>query len=173
MPELSSRADLLSTLQTLSDTIDQIAGQVSPELAAQPDAFGDWSFKDVIAHLNSWRQLTAARLEAGLAGKEPEMPWPAHLDEDRDIDGLNRWLYESNSEKSLAEIMADSRATFERSAAAISAMPEDALMQVGRFTWMPGYALGPAVVEGTWEHFHIDHEPELRAWLAKQGKSSS
>ncbi|MCO5176439.1 MAG: ClbS/DfsB family four-helix bundle protein [Thermomicrobiales bacterium] len=172
MPELSSRADLLSTLQSLSNDIDQLASQVNPELAAQPNTFGDWSFKDVIAHLNSWRLLTAARLEAGVSGKEPELPWPSHLDEDRDIDGLNRWLYESNQDKSLDEIMTDSRATFERSAAAISAMPEDALMQVGHFSWLSGYALGPAVVQGTWEHFHIDHEPEIRAWLKKQGISS-
>ena len=173
MPELSSRADLLSTIQKLGDDIEQIASQVNPEQAAQPNAFGDWSFKDVIAHLNSWRLLTAARLEAGLNGTEPIVPWPAHLDEDRDIDGLNRWLYESNRDKSLAEIMADSRATIERSAAAIRAVPEDALLQVGHFTWMPSYALGPGVVQGTWEHFHIDHEPEIRAWLARQEASSS
>lgn len=166
MPELRTRDDLLHAIRTLRDDIDRLAAEVGEERAGEPNAFGELSFKDVIAHLNGWRQLTAARLEAGLTGDEPVAPWPADLDEDHDLDAINRWFFETSRDKPLAEILAESRETLDRSERAIAELPDDALFQPGHFTWLGDYALGPAVVEGTWEHFHVDHEPEIRAWLA-------
>lgn len=165
MDNLTTREGLLTAIRELRDAIDQLAAEVGEEHAAEPNVFGELSFKDVIAHLNGWRQLTAARLEAGLTGAAPTPPWPADLDEDRDLDAINQWFFETGRDKTLAEIMAESRDTLDRSERAIAALSEDALFEAGHFDWLAGYALGPAVVEGTIEHFRIDHEPEIRAWL--------
>src|SRR4051812_18851512 len=41
----------------------------------------DWSFKDVVAHLNGWRIVTLARLDAARNQSNPAPPpWPAHFD---------------------------------------------------------------------------------------------
>ncbi len=167
MPELRTREDLLHTIRTLRDDIDRLAAEVGEKRAIEPNTFGELSFKDVIAHLNGWRQLTAARLEAGLTGVAPTPPWPASLEEDRDLDAINHWFFESSRDKPLAQVLAESRDTLDRSERAIAALPDDALFDPGHFTWLGDYALGPAVVEGSWEHFHIDHEPEIRAWLSR------
>jgi non-ribosomal peptide synthetase component F len=50
---------------------------------------------------------------------------------------------------------------------ALAALPEEDLMEPGRFPWLGAEALGPAVVGGTYLHYHEDHEPDIRAWLAR------
>lgn len=167
MEQLNTRAALLDTVRGLREEIERAVAEAGEERMEQPGSFGEWTFKDVIAHLTGWRQVTVARLEAGLRSEEPVFPWPPHLDEDKDTDEINRWFFETNRDKPLASVLRDSRETFERAERAIAALPEDDLLVPGHFPWLQGYALGPAVVHGTLDHYHDDHEPEIRAWLAR------
>ncbi|MBA2453910.1 MAG: ClbS/DfsB family four-helix bundle protein [Chloroflexia bacterium] len=167
MESLNTRAGLLETVRELRQDLESVVAEAGEERMEQPGSFGELTFKDVIAHLTSWRLTTAARLEAGLSGAEPVFPWPAHLEEGKDTDEINRWFFETNHDKPLADVLADSRETFERVARAISALPEDDLFVQDRFPWLQGYTLGPGVVRGTFEHYRVDHEPEIRAWLAR------
>lgn len=168
MTELQTRDDLLHALRALRADIDRLAADVGVDRAVAPNAVEDLTFKDVIAHLNGWRRLTASRLEAGLTGAAPTLPWPAHLDEDHNLDEINRWFFQTSRDLSLAEVLAESHRTIDRCERAIATLPDDALFETGHFDWLTGYALGPAVVEGTCEHFYIDHEPDIRAWLARR-----
>ena len=166
MTELNSRAALLAAVRALRDELEGIVAEVDEERAMRAGSFDAWSFKDTIAHLTSWRLRTAARLEAGLSGEEPTMPWPAPLDEDDDLDEINHWFYERNRDKPFAEILRESRATFDRVERAIAALPERDLLEPDRFPWSQGWALGPAVVRGTVSHYR-EHEPDLRARQAR------
>jgi hypothetical protein len=149
------------------------------ERIAQPGGFGDWSLKDVIAHLTGWRLATAARLEAGLRHEEPVFPWPSHFDiqntEADDPHEINRWFFETNRDKPLAQVLRESRETFERLERVIASMPEDDLLMPGRFAWLywTEEALGPAVVRGSMNHYYSEHEPAIRAWLAQNGSGSA
>ena len=133
-----------------------------------PGAAGDWTFKDVLAHLNGWRTRTVARLEAAARGEEPAPPpWPADLDDDTDegVEAINRWIYEQNQDRPAAEILSASREQFRRTRAAVAAIPEDELVTPARFPWLGGAPLC-AVLDGSFEHLHEEHEPAIRAWLA-------
>jgi hypothetical protein len=165
MQDLNTRQALVDTIHGLRAELEQLVSEAGPERAVERNAFGEWSLKDVIAHLTSWRLITAARLEAGLRHEEPVFPWPEHLNEDEHIDEINAWFYTQNRDKALDAVLQDSRETFDRVERALLEIPEDDLLQPQRFAWLGGEALGPAVVQGTYEHHHIDHAPEIRAWL--------
>ncbi len=168
LEQLNTREALLDVVRGLREDIERVVAEAGEERMEQPGSFGELTLKDVIAHLTSWRLTTAARLEAGLHGEEPAFPWPAHLNEDEDTDEINRWFFETNRDKPVASVLRESRETFERVERAIAALPEDDLFEADRFPWLEGYALGPGVVHGTLEHYRIDHEPEIRAWLAQE-----
>ncbi len=167
MEPLNSREALLDAVRGLREELERVVAEAGKARMEQPGSFGEWTFKDLIAHLTGWRQTTAARLEAGLRGEEPVFPWPAQLDEEDDLDAINRWFFETNRDKPLAAVLRESRETFERVERAIAALPEDDLLEPGRFPWLGGAALGPAVVRGTLGHYHEEHEPDIRAWLAR------
>ena len=168
MVQLNTREDLLTTIRGLRAEIDRVVAEAGEARAVQPGSFEDLSLKDVIAHLTGWRIVTAARLEAGLRHEEPIFPWPDTYDEEHDTDGINQWFYEQDRDKSLAAVMADSNATFDRVERAIEMMPEDDLFQPDRFDWLhwTEEGLGPAVVRGSYGHYYEEHEPAIREWLA-------
>lgn len=167
MAQLNSREALLTAVRGLRAEIEGVIAEVGPARMEQPGSFDEWTFKDVLGHLTGWRWITAARLEAALRHEEPVYPWPAHLNEDDHTDEINQWFYETNRDKPVAVVVRESRETFERVERAIELLPEDDLLQSGRFPWLGDYVLGPAVVSGTLDHYHEDHEPAIRAWLAR------
>ena len=95
----------------------------------------------------------------------PDRPCGFHLR--FSLDEINRWFFETNRDKPLAAVLRESRETFERVERAIAALPEADLLEPGRFPWLGGAALGPAVVSGTLLHYREEHEPAIRAWLAR------
>jgi hypothetical protein len=99
--------------------------------------------------------------------EEPVFPWPEHLEEGVDLHAINRWFYETNRDKPLEQILAESNETFDRVERAIATLPEDALLTPGRFDWISwsDHGLGPAVVRGAMDHYRVEHEPDIRAWL--------
>ena len=69
--------------------------------------------------------------------------------------------------QALAEVVGTSRQVFARLAAVARSLPEADLNDPGRFPWANGIALGPSLVDGRYfEHFHGEHEADVRRWLA-------
>ena len=167
---LKTREDLLNVVSGLRADLDAAIAEAGEERTIQPGSFEELSFKDLIAHLTGWRLVMAARLEAGLRHEEPVFPWPDDFDEAEDLHEINRWFFETNREKPLHQVIAESNATFLRVERAIAAMPEEDLLESGRFDWLfwTGEALGPAVVRGTLNHYRIEHEPDILAWLQRE-----
>jgi hypothetical protein len=166
MNSTTSKAQWLDRIEQARAAWEEIASEVSEVDVDRPGATGDWTFKDVAAHLNSWRILTVARLEAAAGDKSaPPMPWPDGMSEETDegTQEINEWFYERNRDRSAGEILAESRDQFRRIQAAIEAIPENELE--AKYPWLEGYPIS-AVIEGTLEHLHVDHEPSIRAWIA-------
>jgi hypothetical protein len=93
----------------------------------QPGATGDWTFKDVVAHLSAWRLRTLARLEAARHDQSPNLSfWPAGLDEEDedDLEQINQWIYEENCDRALHDVLNESRQQFRRMSELIRVLPE-------------------------------------------------
>lgn len=167
MEQLDSREKLLETTRQLRADLDLIIEQVDEDRMLQPGSFGPWSFKDLLAHLNGWRMVSALRLEAGLSDEGPEFPWPDGLDESDGPDEINAWLYVTNRDKPIETVLAESTDTFDRIERALAELPKEDLFDPDRFPWLHGYTLGPGVISGMYFHYYQDHEPDIRAWLER------
>ncbi len=129
----------------------------------------DWTFKDMAAHLNAWRGLSVARLEAASrGGGPPAHPWPADMEEGPDTDAINAWFYNQSKDRPAADVLAESAVQFDAMRAAVAATPDDDLLTPGRFAWFGDLPVGPAVLGFSSTHLHTDHEPDIRAWLRRE-----
>jgi hypothetical protein len=134
----------------------------------RPGAAGDWTFVDVLGHLNGWRSRTVDRLEAAARNQEPPAPsWGAELGDDTDegVEAINRLFFERYRGRPADEVIAEARAQFRRMRAAVEQVAEADLVTPGRFRWLGAYPLA-AVLDGSYDHLHEEHEPAIRAWLA-------
>lgn len=141
---------------------DELLAEVGPEHMEQPGAMGEWTFKDVIAHMTAWRTRTLARLNAARAGTVPEAtPWP----EDLDTEEINEWIYNTNRDRPLEDVVLESYRVFDQIVETTAALSEQDLTEPQRFDWMEGRPLGETLRD-SFEHYHGEHEAGLRAWLS-------
>ena len=157
------KSELLSELNSEQKGWEDLLGEIGKDRMEEPGVGGEWSIKDIVAHLTAGRRRTVARLEAAARGEpEPATEWPANLQEDDDI---NAWFHERDRTKSLGEVLSESRRVFDQLASAVEKLPDDVLNDPARLPWMQGTPLSGATLFG---HFHDEHEADMRAWLSRQ-----
>lgn len=156
---------VFDAIQSESDAWDALVAEVGAQHMEEPGVVGDWTFKDVAAHINAWRMRALDRLEAAAQGKPDPVP-PVDPDSETE-DEMNAAFYAANRDRPVHDVLSESRATFARLKGVVTKFSADDLSDPNRFEWMDGEALGPAIVGGSYfGHLHEEHEPEIRAWLA-------
>lgn len=168
---VSSTVQLQAILWRMRADLERLVAEAGPTRMELPGAAGDWTLKDVIAHLTAWRWWSVARLEAAVRDEAPVPPWGGGLDEDddADTDRINQQFYEANRDRPIAAVLRDSRETLARLEAALLALPEADLFAAGRYPWLGGYPAG-AIIVGSAGHLYDDHEPAINDFLARSGQ---
>jgi hypothetical protein len=157
-----SKAQLLTDLQDEQAQFDALLRAIGEAHMTQPGVAGDWSIKDIVAHLTGWRRRTVASFQAALRHESSfTPPWPSNLEE---ADDINAWIYAANRDRPLANVLEESRAVFAQLVATLSAFGEAELFEPNRFDWLEGEPMSAAAF---FDHFHEEHEPDMRAWLGK------
>ncbi len=156
----TSKAQLLTDLHEEQANWEALLGDIGEEHMTQPGVAGEWSIKDIVAHLTGWRRRTVERFQAALRHKpSPPPPWPPHLQTD---DEINAWIYAANRDRSLSDVLQESRTVFQQLVDTLSAFPEAELLDPKRFAWLEGEQWNGAAF---FAHFHEEHETDMRAWL--------
>ena len=161
--------ELINWLREEQQQWEALLEKIGPERMEQPGVNGNWSMKDIVAHLTGWQPRINANIQAAQRGEaEPPPPWPAHLQTD---DEINAWIFESNRGRSLREVLDESRQVFQQLLDVFEQLPEDVRIEqvhqeerVYRLVWVNGQRFQPGEF---FDHFHDDHEPDVRAWLER------
>jgi hypothetical protein len=164
------KAELLTVLQERHRQWQALLEQIGPERMDQSGVNGDWSMKDIVAHLTGWNRWLLARLQAAQRGEaEPTPPWPAHLHDDE----INAWIYEAYRGRSVREVLDETQHVHQQLLAAVEALPDDVRIEVVEpafhLVWIDEQHF---LVGEFFDHFRDDHEPDVRAWL-DQGVNGS
>ena len=160
------KSELLSWLQEEYRQWQEFLDQIGPTHMEQPGVNGDWSMKDIVAHLTGWNRWLVARLQAAGRGEpEPPPPWPAHLQSE---DEINTWIYESNRGRSVGEVLDETHQVHQQLLAVIAGLPDAVQIEP---EWRLVRLNDQRFPAGEFfDHFHDDHEPDIRAWLAREEK---
>ncbi len=159
-----SKAQLLDDLRNEQAQWEALLSEIGEEHMTQPGVAGEWSVKDIIAHLTGWRRRSVARFQAALRHEPaPPPPWPPRL---RTDDEINAWIYDVSRDLSLADVLRESREVFEQLVETLTAFPEADLRDPTRFPWIDAEEF-PLTAADFFAHFHEEHEPDMRAWLER------
>ncbi len=163
-----NKSELLDWLQKKYQEWEALLDQIDPARMEQPGVNGDWSMKDIVAHLTGWNRWLVIRFQAARGEAKPPPPWPAQLQED---DEINAWIYESNRNRSLEEVLDETHQVHQQLLAVIDSLPDDVRIErvePSYFLVWVGDERFPA--SDFFDHFHDDHESDVRAWLARVEK---
>ena len=158
-----NKSEMVAELKEEYHNWQALLDQIGSENMEQPGVAGHWSIKDIVAHLTGWRRRTVTRLQAsGRGDPVPPPPWPSHLQTD---DEINAWIYETSHELSVHEVLDQSHQVFEQLVTAMEGLPAEAFTDVERY--LPWWRESPFTPAAFFAHFHDEHEPVMRAWLAR------
>jgi hypothetical protein len=165
---------LLRTLHTEREGFEALLKAIGPERMTQPGVDGDYSVKDIVAHLTAYQRWLADWLAAALRGTLP----PPSAMEDADVEARNVLFFALNQDRPLEDVLAESRAVHANLVELIGQVPETDFDDPRRTDWcvVPYWKssrpLWQALLNDSVEHFH-QHRPALEAWqLAGQPRAA-
>ena len=164
-----NKSELLNWLQEEYRQWEALLEQIDPMEMDQAGVTSLWSFKDMLAHLIPDNHRLIANLRAIQRNEpEPPPPWPAHLQND---DEINTWIYETTHEGSVRQILDESHQVFQDLLAVVKELPDqvkiDTVHQGERVYYY--VCLGDQRIQPGYffDHFHDEHEQDVRAWLTR------
>ncbi|MBN1219916.1 MAG: ClbS/DfsB family four-helix bundle protein [Anaerolineae bacterium] len=151
MPRPFTKAQILTASQKEHDALEQFLATLTPEQMTRSGALGDWSVKDVLAHLYEWEQMVLGWLAASQRGETPHVPAEGY--KWNQLPALNQSIYEKHCHRSLDEVLDLFRASYRQVTATIENLSEEELFTSGRFPWMNKNALASYFVSCTSSHY--------------------
>jgi hypothetical protein len=161
MAEQMDKAKILDEMRTKYAALEGILAPLEETQMTKEGVNGDWSIKDVLAHITAWHLRLLDRLHAATWNEEPTL---TGVVTDEEVDRLNEQFYKENKSRPLNDVLKDFRTTYLQIADVVQAMNEEDLIGPQRFAWMKGNPLYYLVAGDTYEHYE-EHSKPIREWL--------
>lgn len=135
-PRNSSRtvADLMRAEHA---RLESLQAEIPDEQFIQPGAFGEWSVKDMLAHITFWEQ----RLIAYLNGARESLIQPGE-DEQAGIDRVNASVFAANRDRPLADVRASFASSYQQTLALVESLGDDVLTDEELYGLIAGDTFG-------------------------------
>jgi uncharacterized protein (TIGR03083 family) len=145
------RQQLLNTLdQAWAALKESYAGLSDAQLTA-PGVMGEWSVKDILAHVTTWEEEALQNLPLLITGGRP----PRYAIQYGGIDAFNALMTDQKRGLALAEVLRRLDATHRQLIAYLQRVPEEAFTRETRFR--------RRLRLDTYSHYLL-HATAIRAW---------
>ena len=160
-----TKSEILERLAAERARLQATIASIEPGAMVVPGVVGEWSVKDVLAHLADWEAHMLVWLAAGrdgveVTGPEEGLTWSG-------MAAFNRRIHAAHRDQALADVLAYFRGEHERFMDMVQAMPEREMMARGLYSFTGREALYDWLVR------YAEHDAwgtrRLGEWLAERG----
>jgi hypothetical protein len=99
---LTEKAQILARMAESRRALQSAIDQAGPDLLVKPGSWGEWTIKDMLAHLTYWQTSAIDRLQKVAAGRSDAIQL---LGGDDAIDQINENVYRANKDRPLADML--------------------------------------------------------------------
>lgn len=157
-----TKTEMLQKIRQERQKLEALLQCISPEQMETPGVAGEWSVKDLLAHIVYWEQCMVHWLKEATTGQVPVM-LTSNITGD-DLDQINQTVYEQNRHRPLKDVQEEFRRSFQLAVKAVEDSAESDLCDAQRFPWRKGRPLWLMVAGNTWFHYQ-EHGEGIQAWL--------
>jgi len=149
----SSRDKLLKDIITERKRFEKNLSTLNNSDFLAEGAVGEWSLKDLLAHLTAWELRFLAFYETGLHGGIYPSRYPAWAS-GKAGHALNREIYEANRNRSLEDVLVEFHASYRKVLAVVQSISDEDLFNADRFAWTGERRLVDFVKGVTCNHYY-------------------
>jgi hypothetical protein len=151
-----NKAELLAATRKERARWDALVGSVDQAQMTRRGVAGEWSVKDIIAHITWYERELVITLQArALAGSEL---WQLPMDE------RNAVIFQENRDRPLDEVLAEAPRVFQQLLGLLEGLSEEDLVDPSRFPGMPSDWRPWQVIAGIAHQHYRDHIQDVEAW---------
>jgi hypothetical protein len=154
---------LVEILQTKRAEWNALLAQIGPERMEIPGVVGDWSVKQLVAHLSWYEAAIVEGAEHALSTGTFKRRRPEGVS----MDEMNARIASESRNRPVTEVLAEADSVFARLLPLIESCPENLLNDPGVLGLPQDMVPWMGVANNSYAHYR-EHEPDLRAWLARQ-----
>jgi hypothetical protein len=158
------KTTLLDTIQTKYAQLESLVAPLSEAQLCTAPSEGEWSIKDIMAHVAVWEQICSRWLAEFLRGVTSQPSERIEV-------GVNDRIYRENRDRSLAEVQELFHHAHQQFLQQVDllaqTLSEEDLNAPHRFAWTeywPGFSLIAVIADNSYEHYH-DHAQQIHRWL--------
>ncbi len=155
---------LMNTIQTEYTQFESLIAPLTEAQLCQTAYEGEWSIKDILAHIAVWEQLCAKWLAECVGGETP------NPSERNDMQSNDR-IYQANRGRTLAEVRELFKNAHQQFLSQVDVLfqtlTEEDINASHRFAWTkywPGYSIMAVISDNSYEH-HYDHTQQILSWI--------
>ncbi len=121
---------LLSLLKLAYEEEQKLYARLDENERSLSGKLEQWSAKDIMAHIASWKEFTISDITAALRGENPEVRG--------DLDRINAAIYEANKNKSWGDILTQLERVYKSSIECVRAVPHEKMIDSNTLPWKEG-----------------------------------
>ena len=158
-----NKQEIVKALEDSREPIMRIIDELSDEQMLEPGVVGEWTLKDLIAHLTRWEAELIKLLWQIRQGGTPS----SMLVEEMDFDAINaRWNQEDQS-RSLGRILEDFYAVREQTLRRLEYFNDRDLDDPNRYPFLKGKPLWIKIAGNSFAHDQ-EHLEQIQRWLGNK-----
>jgi hypothetical protein len=165
MAKQSNKDQLVRDIQTERRRLEKCLAVVEKTDMTLPGVVGNWSVKDVLAHLVAWEQLFLMWYQAGMRDETPAVN-PVGMRR-KDIDALNQQIYEKNRSRSLDEVWNEFIDSYQQILRTVQSIPENEMFSKDFFSWTGSLKLADYIAGNTCNHYAWANT-KIRMWSRRR-----
>ena len=153
-----TKDELINQIETEWANLQSSLDGLTEAQMHQPGVVGEWSIKDVLAHITAWqtRLITAMfKAEKGFT--------PYTTDGDITVDQLNAQFYQEMKDRSFDQVWDDLDSSYHQILTRLGNWKEQDLFDPKRFKWMEGQPFAENIAGDSYEHY-AEHVAQIREW---------
>jgi len=144
------KTEILDQIHATRQPLEEALAQLDATRMTEPGVNGEWSVKDVLAHVAWWEQLRAQSLRTG-----SDDVYMEGVDLNASTDQVNAQVFAANHDRPLAGVRADFDAAHRELLSAIEALSDDELASEDTYE---------AIAWDTFRHYP-EHTAMLTDWI--------
>jgi hypothetical protein len=161
-----NKAEFLDIMRSERAQWETLLSEVGMTRMELPGAAGEWSVKDIVAHITAYEQGLVEWLSAASCGETVEFPVLDHPD----LDYCNQLIYSVNRSRSLQDVLKESEEVFQELNRIVTSLSEEELLDPDKTAWFVVHRwkearpLWRCIADDSYNHYK-QHVESVREWL--------
>lgn len=147
-----TKKGLLDSIRSTREILEKKFTKLTPEQMVWPGSMGEWSVKDILAHLVDWEQRFISWYKAGLQGEVPITPAPGFTW--RELPRLNHEWYQRHKNDSLENVLEQFAQSYQEIYTLVEGMSEQEIFEEKYYEWTGSSPLLIWIAANTSSHYN-------------------